>query len=120
MKLIFPRRPLAKARPRRSIHGGVFYPKRYQNEEKALMALALQQRAIKLLAPVHVDLVIHADGYELEYEPIDNYRPRSLRGDIDNYEKMILDSLTGTCWEDDKQIHSVKVQFNPLPLGEVL
>ena len=33
----------------------------------------------------------------------------SLKGDIDNYAKSILDALNGVAWEDDKQIVSLKV-----------
>jgi crossover junction endodeoxyribonuclease RusA len=34
----------------------------------------------------------------------------SLRGDIDNYVKSILDALNGVAWEDDKQIIELTVK----------
>lgn len=31
------------------------------------------------------------------------------KADIDNFNKLLLDSLTGICWEDDSQITDMKV-----------
>lgn len=32
------------------------------------------------------------------------------RRDIDNYNKLLLDSLTGICWQDDKQIRKMEIE----------
>jgi Holliday junction resolvase RusA-like endonuclease len=34
----------------------------------------------------------------------------SLKGDVDNYVKSVLDALNGVAWEDDKQIISLTVE----------
>jgi Holliday junction resolvase RusA-like endonuclease len=42
---------------------------------------------------------------ELDYEPI-----KGLRGDLDNYVKLI-DGLNGVAWADDRQIKSIYAYF---------
>lgn len=37
---------------------------------------------------------------------VDVYRPRKA-GDLDNTLKVVLDSLTGTCWHDDRQVEEI-------------
>lgn len=41
---------------------------------------------------------------ELKVDIIYNFR-NARRCDVDNYAKHMLDSLTGICWKDDKQIY---------------
>lgn len=36
------------------------------------------------------------------YFPVASWR--SIRGDLDNYLKCVMDSLNGVAWEDDKQV----------------
>ena len=50
-------------------------------------------------------------GEELEIE-IDLYFNNKLRRDIDNFFKIVLDSLTGIVWEDDSQIVKMTVTKN--------
>lgn len=44
---------------------------------------------------------------DLDYEPI-----KGLRGDLDNYIKMVADGLNGVAWVDDRQIKSIYAYFD--------
>lgn len=101
-------RPQVKQRPRMTRRGKAFTP----------MATHLAEDVIregwngpKYLGPVFMDVQFSKEGTvvtvgllkELEY-------PKSaLRGDIDNYLKLVMDGLNGAAYEDDVQVRHIKV-----------
>lgn len=59
--------------------------------------------------PVYLEVDFHKDGSivtvgKLEAE---HYPPSALRGDIDNYLKLVMDGLNGAAYVDDSQIRLV-------------
>jgi Holliday junction resolvase RusA-like endonuclease len=53
---------------------------------------------------VAVHIVIDSEGTAVIVERVDIETKSSLRGDIDNYVKTVLDGLNGVAWLDDKQV----------------
>jgi Holliday junction resolvase RusA-like endonuclease len=53
---------------------------------------------------VAVNIVIDSEGTAIIVERVDIETKSSLRGDIDNYVKTVLDGLNGVAWLDDKQV----------------
>ena len=53
---------------------------------------------------VAVHIVVDKEGMAIIVEQIDIKTKSSLRGDIDNYVKTILDGLNGVAWKDDSQV----------------
>lgn len=53
---------------------------------------------------VAVNIVVDNEGTAIIVERIDIDTKSSLRGDLDNYVKTVLDALNGVAWIDDKQV----------------
>lgn len=53
---------------------------------------------------VAVNIVVDNEGTAIIVERIDIDTKSSLRGDLDNYVKTVLDALNGVAWVDDKQV----------------
>lgn len=53
---------------------------------------------------VAVHIVVDNAGTAVIVERVDIDTKSSLRGDIDNYVKTVLDGLNGVAWADDKQV----------------
>lgn len=54
-----------------------------------------------------VHIVVDKEGAAVIVERVDIESKSSLRGDIDNYVKTILDGLNGVAWKDDSQVVKV-------------
>jgi Holliday junction resolvase RusA-like endonuclease len=57
--------------------------------------------------PVIVTIALDSDGFTVDVQPT-NYKS-SLRGDIDNYAKTILDGLNKVAWTDDRLIQELRI-----------
>jgi len=103
----FPVRPLAKERPRATRTGHVYTPKRTTQYEKTIAEL-YDGPLFPADHTVEVSLVFSKEGTTLVVTATKDpdWKP-SLRGDVDNYVKSLLDALNGVAWEDDKQIIEV-------------
>lgn len=109
-KQFIPIRPLAKERPRATRSGHVYTPKRTSQYEKKV-GEAYTGPLIPADHTVEVSLTFSKEGTHIVV--IGKKNPEwksSLRGDIDNYVKSILDALNGIAWEDDVQIVEVTVK----------
>jgi len=108
-KQFIPIRPLAKERPRATRSGHVYTPKRTAQYEKKV-AEAYTGPLIPADHTVEVCLDFSKDGTSIVVFGKKNPTWKaSLRGDVDNYVKSVLDALNGVAWADDSQIIKVTV-----------
>ena len=102
--------PRSKGRPRAHLIGGkavMFTPRETVAAERAL---AEQWGTVPFEGPIEVTLVLHDDHIDVSISETDLCANTKIRrGDIDNYTKLILDSLNGRAWLDDKQIMRLRV-----------
>ena len=103
-----PWKPKVKGRPRVTKQGVAYTPKETRLAEEAVAeafrtVTSCDERPIPD-GPIEVTIRFADDHFDIEVLPCDDYSNRKLRGDVDNYGKLILDSLNGLAWEDDKQI----------------
>ena len=102
-------RPLAKERPRATRTGHVYTPKRTAEYEKAVAA-AYTGPLFDATHTIQVSLSFTIKGTQNGVAATENPEWKaSLKGDVDNYVKAILDALNGVAWADDKQIVELKV-----------
>lgn len=98
-------KPKVKDRPRFvRATGRVYTPKETLDVEKAL---AEQWQAASLPTfdtQVAVAYEFTNDQIFIRVEDADDYVNRKLRGDLDNYEKLLNDALNKVAWEDDRLI----------------
>jgi len=102
--------PVAKERPRTHLVKGsliTYTPKRTAAAERALRE---QWTGAPALGPIDVDITFSDTEVELAMFEAQLPESRKLKGDIDNYLKLIMDALNGVAWADDRQIVSVSAR----------
>tara|TARA_B100000902_G_C27226359_1_gene872398 strand:- start:318 stop:653 length:336 start_codon:yes stop_codon:yes gene_type:complete len=96
--------PRAKQRPRFTRNGGVYTPAETKKAEDNIAEL---YDGPLFEGPVEVECVFDKEETTIIIRGHDEERSK-LRGDLDNYIKLILDGLNKSgAWEDDKQVHSI-------------
>lgn len=104
-------KPTPKGRPRMTRRGRVYTPAttlQAEAELKAAYGGPLYE------GPVSLDVTYSPTKVVITVTPLLYTTPSKLRGDLDNYIKLTMDSLNGVAWADDKQVHTViaeKVQW---------
>ena len=99
-------KPIPKGRPRMTRYGRVFTPATTLNAE-AIIAQAWNGPKYEGL--VEVDCMFTPEGTTVTVTPVDGTQSK-LRGDLDNYVKLLMDGLNGVAWLDDKQVIVVRAE----------
>jgi Holliday junction resolvase RusA-like endonuclease len=104
--LIIHTKPHPKGRPRFRVYGNkqvaAYTPKSTVDAENVVRQAWEAAGLPCFEGPVTVRLAFFKD--RIEVLVMENNRKRTLRGDLDNYEKTVLDGLNGVAYKDDKQI----------------
>jgi crossover junction endodeoxyribonuclease RusA len=100
-------KPTPKGRPRMTKTGHVYTPESTRRAEAALRAAYSGPLFHGL---VSVDVNVSKDGYGFIIHELSDDEKSSLRGDVDNYCKTLLDALNGVAWDDDKQVTRVSMR----------
>jgi len=100
-----PLKPKAKGRPRTG-KWGVYTDKATKEYEEAVKDAYIKAEGHKFEGPVQLTASFYSDKICITIRSID--ATSSLRGDLDNYIKSIMDGLNGVAYEDDKQVLNIK------------
>ena len=103
-------KPHAKERPRTIITANGYRTYTAHATRKAEAALAEQWTLPPLSGPINVTLVFSDTEVGVNIVPAPPPLSRRLRGDTDNYAKLVMDALNGLAWLDDSQIVSLTVK----------
>ena len=99
-------KPVPKGRPRMTRRGRVFTPQTTLDAEAIIAEAWVGPRYEGL---VELECVFTPEGTQVIVRPIDG-TPSKLRGDIDNYVKLLMDGLNGVAWLDDKQVTVIRAE----------
>ena len=94
-------RPFPKERPRFA-NGHAYTPTKTVTAEKAI-ADAYTGPLFPAGVLLQVEFIFTLDGTAMTLTPIDVEKSK-LRGDLDNYAKLVGDALNGVAYEDDAQV----------------
>lgn len=108
LRIVFDTKPFPKERPRATKHGRVYTPQKTREYEKKLAAMFQEQFPDHdpMTEPLDVKVDVATDHIVIAIQPA-AYKPKGMRGDLDNYVKAALDALNGLAFEDDRQIVSL-------------
>lgn len=85
----------------------VFTPARTLEAEAIIKSL---YRGPLYEVPVSMAIKFYVDKIELTITPLPEHTPSKLRGDLDNYVKLVSDALNGVGYLDDRQVHILNVE----------
>jgi Holliday junction resolvase RusA-like endonuclease len=109
-----PGRPIPTARPRVLRSGRTFIPKRSKDAQQRVAKAALEatggKRPLFPTQALSVGIVCcfpYSKG--TPKKRIEDWAPRTVRPDVDNLSKTILDGCNGILWADDAQIVEMTV-----------
>lgn len=98
-------KPIPKGRPRMTRRGRVFTPARTLESEEVIRQAYSGDR---YEGPVTLICMFGKETIQLGIIPLNPLEDTSkLRGDLDNYVKLLMDGLNGIAWNDDKQVMKI-------------
>lgn len=112
--------PVAKARAKVSFRKGrgfAYTPKKTKDFELTLQALIKDQ--FKRMKPYEGAISLQIDFYFARPKSVklkDRLYP-SVKPDIDNYAKAVMDACNKVCWEDDSQVIDLRCSKRYAPKG---
>lgn len=86
----------------------MFTPARTLAAEAYISELYAKLRGPFYDGPVMIEAIFRTTETEVTITPIDSEHTSKLRGDTDNYLKLLLDGLNGIAFEDDKCVMIVR------------
>lgn len=104
-------KPKSKERPRFRKAGNrviTYTPKATVKAQDALAAQWGDEEPIE--GPIDVQIELFGDHVYVTIDRTADYKHRTLRADVDNYAKLILDALNGVAFVDDRQIVKLTVE----------
>jgi Holliday junction resolvase RusA-like endonuclease len=104
--MTFPFRPRVKQRPRLGRRGKAYTPAETKQFEQRIRN-AWDFPPID--GPVNVEVHLYKDKFRVVVKQFDGPLKSSLRGDIDNYAKAILDGLNRVAYTDDSKIRRLYI-----------
>lgn len=104
---IYAVRPQVKQRPRMTRRGKAYTPIKTHLAENVI---GEGWTGPKFEGAIYMEVEFTKDSSVVTVGILDagSYPPSPLRGDIDNYLKLVMDGLNGIAYEDDNQIRLVK------------
>lgn len=103
----YPGKPQVKQRPRMTRRGRAYTPIKTHLAEDVIRA---GWDGPKFEGPVYLKAKFTKNGTEVTVGVVsDGFGPSPLRGDIDNYVKLVMDGLNKTAYDDDNQIVYLEV-----------
>ena len=100
-------RPTVKGRPRLGRRGRVFTPVRTLEAEALIAAEYTRLKGPYYEGPVSIDAVFEPTGIDVTITPLGEHTSK-LRGDTDNYLKLLCDALNGVAFPDDKAVMIIR------------
>jgi Holliday junction resolvase RusA-like endonuclease len=102
-------KPQVKERPRFA-NGRVYTPKKTLDAEKLIAEHWREYGLPKVDQPCEVELEFSNDGINVLIASCPDYVNRKLRGDLDNYVKIVLDALNDVAYTDDKHVVHIEAR----------
>ena len=100
-------RPQVKERPRVNRRTGTIYtPEKTTRAEERVAAHWVASKGPKYPkgTQLRIFLMFDEDSTAIVVEPFEMLEKVSIRGDLDNYVKLVMDGLNGVAWDDDSQV----------------
>lgn len=95
--------PRSKGRPRLGRRGRVFTPIATHEAETRIADQWREANGPHFTGAIAVEIDLHPKETTITISESE-YPESRLRGDIDNYIKLIMDALNGVAWDDDRQV----------------
>lgn len=102
--ITIPETPKSKGRPRLGRRGRVYTPIATHEAENRIADIWREAGGPKFEGPIEIEVDFYKNRSEVIVKVSTDYSLSGLRGDIDNYLKLIMDGLNGVAWDDDKQV----------------
>lgn len=101
-------RPIAKGRPRLGRRGKVYTPERTLIAEATIAESYEEARGPFYQGPVSIEATFDPKGIDVTITPLEETHTSSLRGDTDNYLKLLCDALNEVAYPDDKKVMIIR------------